>query len=263
MTVSARVNAERIVLFGWSRAILLQLAHPLVAAGVAGHSTFRTGVFGAAVRLHHTVRAMTRLTFGTPDEHAAALAGIRRIHQRVNGRLPDRVGPFAAGTPYSAEDPALVLWVHATLLESLPMVYERLVAPLTPEERDAYCREGAPLARALGAGDDVPESWEALTAYMQRMYASGQIAVGPAARDVADAVLAPPLGMFVAPARAMNRTMTLGLLPPVVRDQYGWAWSPSQDASLRRTLAVLRALHRAAPRRLRHWPEARRRPSAL
>src|SRR5687768_9666876 len=107
MVISRRVNAERLVLLGWSRAILLQLAHPLVAAGVAEHSSFRAGSVAAAKRLHMTVRAMLALTFGTGRGRAAARDGILAIHRRVHGVLPAATGRFPAGTPYSAEDPDL------------------------------------------------------------------------------------------------------------------------------------------------------------
>ncbi len=170
MTVAERINAERVVLAGWSRAILLQLAHPLVAQGVADHSTFRAGLFTAAVRLHHTVQAMRHLTFGGEARARLALDGILAIHRRVNGTLRGAVGPYPAGTAYSAEDPALVLWVHATLLDSLPIVYAELVQPLSAGELDAWCMESAPVARALGAGDDVPTSWATLQAYLTRMH---------------------------------------------------------------------------------------------
>ena len=149
--VSRRINAERLVMFGWSRAILLQLAHPLVAAGVTEHSSFRGGGISAILRLHHTIRVMLALVFGDESARRAALDGIRTIHRRVNGRLPAAAGIFPARTPYSAEDPDLVLWVHATLLESIPMVYELLVQPLSDTERDAYCAEGAAIAIELGA----------------------------------------------------------------------------------------------------------------
>ncbi len=257
MTVSERINAERFVLGGWSRAILLQVAHPLVAAGVAEHSNFRAGLLSAALRLHHTVAAMRRLTFGPPADAQNALEGIRAIHRRVNGRLRDGIGPFAAGTCYSAEDPALVLWVHATLLDSLPLVYDAVVAPLDEAERDAWCRESAPLARALGAGDDVPETWAQLQAYLGRMYASGHIVVGNTARGLARDVLAPRLSTVIAPARAMNRRLTIGLLPARIRSQYGFAWGSSDDAKLARTVRWLRRARRAAPRFIAHWPDAR------
>ena len=115
--LARRVNAERVLLLGWSRAVLLQLAHPLVAAGVAEHSTFRGGRLTAAKRLHQTVHAMLALTFGDDAQYAVAISKIRAIHRRVHGRLRAAVGPFPAGGPYSAEGPALLLWVQATLVE--------------------------------------------------------------------------------------------------------------------------------------------------
>ena len=148
MTVAERINAERMVLAGWSRAILLQLAHPLVAQGVADHSTFRAGLFTAAVRLHHTVAAMRRLTFGGTDEARRTIDGILAIHRRVNGTLRDAIGPYPAGARYSAEDPALVLWVHLTLMDSLPRVFHELVTPLAPADLDAWCEQSAPVALA-------------------------------------------------------------------------------------------------------------------
>src|SRR5687767_8941419 len=102
-----RINSERVVLLGWSRAILMQLAHPLVAAGVLQHSTFKGGVVEAAARLHHTVSAMLSLTFADEARRTATLTQIRAIHRRVHGSLAAPAGPFPAGTRYSAEDPAL------------------------------------------------------------------------------------------------------------------------------------------------------------
>ncbi|MBA2354116.1 MAG: oxygenase MpaB family protein [Luteitalea sp.] len=258
MTVAERINAERIVLAGWSRAILLQLAHPLVAAGVSDHSSFRGGLLSASIRLHHTVGAMRRLTFGTGAQAQSALDGIIAIHRRVHGTLPAAAGPFPAGTRYSAEDPALVLWVHATLLESLPLVYDALVAPLSRDDRDTWCRESAPVAHALGAGDDVPVTWRALQDYLDRMHTSGQIVVSDTARAVAAEVLSPRLAGLVAPARAINRLVTSGLLPPDIRAQYGFAWTARDDRRLHRTLRWLRRIRQVTPDLLAHWPDARR-----
>ncbi len=258
-SIADRINAERVVLAGWSRAILLQIAHPLVAAGVADHSGFRRGLPSAAVRLHHTVGAMRRLAFGDTDTARRALDGIRSIHRRVNGHLRDDVGAFPAGTRYSAEDPSLVLWVHATLLDSLALVYDRIVATLTDEERDAWCRQSAPVARALGATDEVPECWHDLQAYLARMHASGAIVVGPTARTLACDVLAPRGSAVVAPARWVNRTITVGLLPADVRQQYGFDWTAGDEVRLTRLLATARAVRAVMPRSLAHWPEARAR----
>lgn len=253
--VSRRLNAERLVVLGWPRAILLQLAHPLVAAGVADHSSFRSGPLTAMARLHHTIRAMLAVTFGDPTAHAAAIERIRDIHRRVNGRLPAAAGIFPAGTIYSAENPDLVLWVHVTLLETIPMVYDRIVEPLTEEDRDRYCAEAASTAIELGARDEeVPRSWVGVLEYLDRTYASGAIAVSAQARDLAHAVVSPPA---IAPLAASTRVLTIGLLPPHIRSAYGFDWSARDEQRLDRTCKRLRAIRRILPQPIALWPEAR------
>ena len=246
------------VLLGWSRAILLQMAHPLIAAGVVDHSHFRAGARVAVARLRGTIRSMLALGFGDPTEAARSIAAIRAIHVRVNGALRTETGVFPAGTRYSAEDPALVLWVHATYLESVLMTYERLVGPVNATDRDAYCEEAAPTALALGADPEaVPRSWAALEQYLAAEYASGRITVGPDARLIADAVLFPPLSLVTGPFAWVNRVVTLGLLPAPVRDQYRYSWNARRDGQLNRTLAALRRVRSVTPRSLALWPKAR------
>jgi uncharacterized protein (DUF2236 family) len=256
-TISSRINAERIVLLGWPRAILLQLAHPLVAAGVADHSSFRDGGLAVAKRLHLTVRAMLALTFGDAQGRAAALDGILAIHRRVHGQLPAAAGRFAAGTPYSAEDPDLVLWVHATLIESIPLIYDRLVQPLNAAECDAYCAEAASTAIDLGAREhEVPRTWEALRAYLDRTYASGSIAVSTQARELASAVLAPPFASVIAPAAWMNRLITIGLLPDRIRTEYGFSWNARSERAFARVASFVRIVRHLTPSAVALWPES-------
>lgn len=258
-SISWRINAERIVLLGWGRAILLQLAHPLVAAGVFDHSGFRGTPYAAASRLYHTVHAMLALTFGDAAARERTLESIRTIHRRVNGVLPHPTGRYPSGTRYSAEDPALVVWVHATLLESVVLVYERLVGPLTASERDEYCAEAFPIAVALAAREDeVPRTWSDLRVYLDRTYASDAIAVGAQGRELAKAVLSPSGGWMVAPATWINRAITVGLLPPQVREQYGMPWTPRQERMLGRLVASLRLTRQWIPDAIALWPAARR-----
>lgn len=257
-SLSWRINAERIVLLGWGRAILLQLAHPLVAAGVFDHSEFRATPWAAATRLYHTVHAMLSLTFGREAARERTLDAIRVIHRRVNGVLRQRVGPFPAGTPYSAEDPTLVLWVHATLVESVVLTYERLVTPLSPAERDAYCLEAHPVAVALAAREqDVPRTWQETRDHLERVYASGTLATGPQARELARAVLSPAGSWAVAPAAWINRIVTIGLLPPFIRQQYDLTWTPRDQRMFDRLVRVMCATRRRLPDALALWPESR------
>lgn len=256
--VAKRVNAERILLLGWSRAILLQLAHPLVAAGVADHSQIRAGAVAAAQRLRSTVGSMQSLVYGDDAARSKSITMIRAIHRRVHGELRAEVGPYPAGTPYSAEDPALVLWVHVTFIDSALMTYDALVSPLPTAEKDQYCAEGVEIAVALGAvSDDVPRTWSALQSYMAREYASGRITVGRDAHVMGEAVLFPPLSLVTGPMAWVNRLVTIGLLPPQVRNQYGFLWSDRRARQFERVLKMLRATRRASPRPLAWWAAAR------
>jgi len=251
------------VLLGWVRAILLQLAHPLIAAGVADHSSFRGGIGAAFSRLHHTVGAMLALTFGGEDDRERALEAIRTIHRRVHGSLSESCGRFPADTPYSAEDPALLLWVHATLIDSILRVYDRLVAPLSGTDRDAYCVDAAEVAIALGAhAQDVPRSWHALQGYLDAQYASGIIEPCTQARELAAALLAPSSSALMAPVAAIMRVVAAGLLPDDLHRAYGFEWSPRRERVFRMTMAMLRTARRGVPRIVAWWPDARRRASA-
>jgi uncharacterized protein (DUF2236 family) len=256
--VGRRINGERLVVLAWPRAILMQLAHPLVAAGVADHSSFRRGGAEAVRRLHHTIGAMRHLTFGGEAERAAALAGIMAIHRRVYGRLAVGAGAFPAGTPYSAEDPALVLWVHATLVDSLPRLYERVAAPLSDDERDRFCAEAAQVAVWLGADEPgVPRTWAALQRYLDVTVTSGAIAVSDVARALARDVIEPRLGPLARPATALTRLITIGLLPATFRDAYGLGWTDRDERRLNTALRLIGRARRLMPDRLTLWPDAR------
>jgi uncharacterized protein (DUF2236 family) len=258
--VSRRINAERLLLLAWLRAILLQLAHPLIAAGVSEHSTFRGSTTAAWGRLRHTVDAMIALTFGTDAERDAAVDGIRAIHRRVAGTLTQAAGPFAAGTRYSAEDPALLTWVHATLIESMVLVYEELIAPLSSTARDRYCDDAAELAVALGASpDDVPRSWNEVRAYIDRRYASGEIVVGQQALAVSAALLCPiQRGRARKLSSRIATLLAAGLLPDGVRVQYGFGWNLVRAAQFARTMSLIRRLRRVLPGFLALWKRSRR-----
>ena len=256
--ITWRLAGERLGLLAWPRAILLQVAHPLVAAGVADHSTFRRSPVSPYVRLHSTVRAMRMLTFGTDAQAEAALQGILRIHDRVHGSLPVGLGATPAGTRYSAHAPDLLLWVHATLLDSTARVLGEILPPLTPDELDAYCAESAPFAAALGTRlSETPTSWQALQAYMTRTLASDRIVVGPQARDVAQSVLRPSLSWAAWPARRMGELITIGSLPESVRAQYGFPWSERQERRRQQAIAVVRRARRSSPDAVARWPDAR------
>ena len=253
------IAGERLALLAWPRAILLQLAHPLVAAGVAQHSGFRASPFAPFARLHATVGAMRQLTFGTDDEAEAVVRRILGIHDRVNGTLREAAGTHAGGTRYSAHDPALLLWVHATLLDSHVRILEQVLRPFTPDERDRYCRETATFAVVLGATpDDVPRTWQGLQDFIDAQIESGSVTVGADARTLGPAILRPPFGRLVWPLQYAGELVTVGSLPAAIRDGYGFTWNARRERRRQRMLAMLRALRPLMPDLFARWPEARR-----
>ena len=258
-TVTWKVNREIIVIAGWGRAILLQLAHPLVAAGVADHSSFRGSLITSFRRLSSTVGAMLSLTFGTDEEAIGVAARINGIHDRVSGRLREPAAALEAGAPYSAHDPELLRWVHATLLESIPLTYELLVGPLTTEERDRYCAEAAIMEPLLGIPAGLlPRDSAQLDAYMRAMLHGPRIGASATSRALARALLFPPGWRLLWPVFRTLQLITIGLLPGPIREGYGFRWTVRDARALARWTAALRLLHGVAPRFVREWPAARR-----
>ncbi len=256
--IARRVNREAVVVLGWGRAILMQLAHPLVAAGVGAHSGFDAGPLAYLGRMRRTVSAMLSLTFGSESEIRRTAERINAVHRRVHGRLDDPVGPYPAGTPYDATDPALLTWVHATLVDSQLRTYKLFVGPLTAAEEDRYCAEAARVGPLLGAAPGVlPATRDALDRYLHEMQQAGGLAVGGQARRLASALLALPGGPWAAPARWLGRLTTIGLLPAPLRDGYGYVWGERDARQLRAAATALRAARRIAPRIMWEWPAAR------
>jgi uncharacterized protein (DUF2236 family) len=142
-----RGNQEVVVLLGWGRAILLQLAHPLVAAAVADHGDYWSGPLSYLRRTRRTVGSMLNLTFGSPSEVQATADRINSIHDRVHGRLKSGASRFPPGTFYTATDPELLALVHVTLIDSQLQAYEAFVDPLGLDEKENIAQSRPNLLR--------------------------------------------------------------------------------------------------------------------
>lgn len=249
-----RIHRERVLLAGWGRAILLQIAHPKVARGVAEHSGFTTEGWGRLRRLHRTLSAMLALTFGSAAEAAGSAARINAIHDRVHGRLE---GP--AGAPYSAHDPELLTWVHATLIESFLLTYRLFVGPITTAEADRYCAEAGGIEPALGIPPGLlPRTERRLREYLDAMLAGGSIEVTDAARRLSLEIIRPPAPVLVRPALWLAALPAVGLLPPAIRAAYGFPWDDRRARALRILAAATRGSLPLVPPAVRYWAVARR-----
>jgi uncharacterized protein (DUF2236 family) len=217
-TEAARVLSHPGVLLGGPRALLMQVAHPKVAAGVAQHSDFSRDPFR---RLGRTMRAMDTIAFGSAGNANRALRALGARHSRVGGTTSD-------GSAYAATDPDLLLWVHATLVDTVLAVDRRYLGVLSGPGRHRFYAQSRELARAFGIPDDlVPPDLAAFRAYMAA--AVGALEVGPEARAIARLVIRPPLeatlGLPGAVASHLlapvSEALTADLLPGRLRRAYG------------------------------------------
>ena len=197
------------MMVGGMAALLLQMLHPHALRGVLDHSSFRTDMHG---RLRRTARFIAVTTYGHRDEALAAIEKVNTIHAHVKGTLPD-------GTPYSAQDPGTLAWVHVTEAVCFLDAYLRYVRPDMPtSEQDEYFRQFAQIARSLGC-DPVPESRAQATALMRRMRAD--LHSGPEAREVASLIVeARPAGVM-ANIQPFLASAAVDLLPPFARTMLG------------------------------------------
>ncbi|MGH2401388.1 MAG: oxygenase MpaB family protein [Candidatus Limnocylindria bacterium] len=246
-SISWRIDREVLVLAGGSCALLLQAAHPVVAAGVTEHSTYATDPFG---RLMRTLESSFDVVFGSRSTAEAAIRRVNAIHRSVRGQLAD-------GTAYSAMDPEALLWVHATLVDTALRVYGRFVADLSSADEQAYHGEAARVALLLGVPERLlPATIEELRSWMSHRMVDGTIRVTPQARRIAGTVLYP---MRVVPRVAWDAAhlISLSTLPEGVRRQYGIGWSPARERGVESIARFTRRALPFLPTVVRHAPQAR------
>jgi uncharacterized protein (DUF2236 family) len=253
-SVIRRVGNEPLVpLLGGGPAVLLQVAHPLVASGIVRHSAFEDDLWKRFMR---TMEALYLVVYGSRFEAERAGEIVRAVHGRVCGRTDEPLGPFPAGTAYSAADPELMLWVHATLVETSLAVVQRFAAPLTEPEQEAYYREMGVVARAFGVPSTViPRRLADFREYVADRLGGPEIVVTAPAQDVARAILRAPLPGLLRVAVPVHRLATAAFLPERLRAEYGLCWSSAHAATLELSarplrlaaMAHFRAAERVAP----------------
>jgi len=223
-------NSPVTPLLGGGTAVLLQVAHPLVAAGVRQHSGYDRDLWRRLVR---TLRALYLITFGTKTEAEQVGERVRSVHARVRGTTPVALGPFPAGTPYSADDPELMLWVHATLVTASLSAYQSCERPLSPEQQERYYHEMGLVAQFFGTPQNViPPTLRDFHDYFAAQLASATITVTPPARAIATVILEAPLPAPLRLFAPAHRLATASQLPPRLRDEYGLRWTSVHELLL-------------------------------
>ncbi|HEY3728375.1 MAG TPA: oxygenase MpaB family protein [Solirubrobacteraceae bacterium] len=249
-----RVHEERMVgLFYGQRALCIGAVMPLNYVGTSEHSYGKLTPFK---RLVHTGNAFEKIYFGTRAEADEVLACVHRLHQGVRGVLSEDAGITPAGTPYSALDPALMLWTVAVIADSAQHFFELFVRRLSGSEREQlwheYLRFAALFSMPL---DEAPGSYEEFRSYWRAQLASEELFLTDEARYVGYATAFEiPLPLTHQPGKQVHDLLMLGSLPPRVRELYGLSFTPAHALAYRAAVGVARAARRLTPGALaRGW----------
>jgi uncharacterized protein (DUF2236 family) len=230
-------------MLGGGRALLMQVGNPVVASAVRNHSAYATEPWR---RLARTMTSLYTIVLGTPEEAERAGAVTRSVHAHVPG----------------ADDPDAQLWVHSTLVDTGLTMYETFVGRLAARDREAFYDEMNVVADIFGVPPAVlPPTFGAFAAYRREAIAG--LRVGEDAREVARTVLAPPVPAALRPLMPSLRLVTVGLLPPSLRAQYGLRWRPMHRAALAVQARSVRTLLPATPALLRELESERTLPMRL
>jgi uncharacterized protein (DUF2236 family) len=240
-SVAWRVSGDIAAPVAGLRALMIQALHPLAMAGVDQHSDWRADPVG---RLAATSAYLATVTFGERSTAERAAARVRRIHEQVTG--VDR----ETGETYAAGDPALLLWVHAALVDSNIAAREKFGNPLSADDADRYVEEMVVAAELVGVPADlVPDSAAALDRYMRGMLP--RLACTAAAQESMAYLLDPPgLDPEVAEIWQDIKAATLMSLPDWAIGRYGYSapdLTGTRRDEIRQALGVLDAVFLGEP----------------
>ena len=251
-SVARRINRESFLLLGGTAALLMQIAHPLVAAGVDQHSDFRRSPVRRLVR---TVDTTLAIVYGERATAESALKRIGRSHAPVRGQAAD-------GRAYRARDPQLMLWVQTTLVLTSVRWYEAVLGRLSEAERDAYWGEGRFFARELGVPEHLfPATYADLERYEAKMLRT-EVLPDTTAMAVGREVVR-PYGWLPEPLYWPTDALSAALLPATLREAFGLRFGLPQRLFFRAVIVTLRALRALLPERLTVVPQARRFEKAM
>jgi uncharacterized protein (DUF2236 family) len=249
-----RIAADGRLLLGAGYALTLQVAHPVVGAGVAEHSAYREDPWG---RLWRTLDYVNVTVFGGPEAAAEMGRRVRGMHRSIKGVRPD-------GERYHALEPEAFAWVHATLAHAILRCQDVFGARPTAWEREAFYADWRRLGRLVGVRErDLPAGLAPFEAYVQRMVdevlddnetVQGVLeSLSEPARPPVPLLTDPAWRMLRAPATRGVRLVTTGLLPPVLRERFGLPWSRANALEFAALSASQRAATPLLPRRLRRF----------
>ncbi len=243
-----QIDRESAIFLGAGRALLLQIAHPWVAAAIEKHSD----VFANPVaRFHRTFSTVFAMVFGTLDQSIGAARRLHRRHASITGQLPWAAGPFLIHSTYYANALPALRWVYATLIDSALVAYELILPPLTIRQREQYYRESQLFAGLFGIPKEcLPPDWSRFSGYFSAMVQSDTLSVSETTARMARRLIT-GADLWL-PVPGLYQDLTTALLPPDLRERFGFSFGDIQRRQLDRALAFMRRVYAFLPARLRY-----------
>jgi uncharacterized protein (DUF2236 family) len=236
-SVAWRIHADPVMLVGGLRALLVQALEPRAMAAVDQHSAFREDPWG---RLERTTQFVLATTYGDTAAAEAAAAHVRAVHTRIHGVDP------VTGAPYAANDPDLVLWIHAVEVESFLLAYRTYAGRVSAADGDRYVAEMARVAEMVELPPGrAPRSEGELRDYLRSVRG---LRATPAAFEGLRVVLFPPMDLKFRPLWAIPTTAAIAILPGYARRLYRIPWFPPAALPVRTAVfALSRVLNVVTP----------------
>jgi uncharacterized protein (DUF2236 family) len=248
-SITWQVDREAATFLGAGRALLLQLAHPWIAAAIEQHSDTFANPIG---RFHRTFGTVFTMVFGTLAQSLEAARRLHRRHASIKGTLQSAAGPFPAGSFYCANEVSALRWVHATLVETALMAYALVLPALTREQRERYYAESRLFAALFGIPREyLARDWTAFAAYTEALARSNTLTVTAPARAMAHRLLA-GADTWLLPIPASYKALTAALLPPPLRDAFALRYSKAEEGDVQQFLGRARRIYPYLPARLRY-----------
>jgi uncharacterized protein (DUF2236 family) len=249
-----RVHEEHLVglLYG-QRALCIGALAPLNYIGTAEHSYAKLTPFK---RLAHTGKAFEKIFFGSRAQADEVLAYVSRLHHKVTGTLPEDAGAIPAGTPYSALDPALMLWTVAVIADSAQCFYELLVRRLTDVEREELWQDYLRFGELFGMPREAaPQTHGAFRAYYRERLAGQEMFLTEEARYVGYATAFEiPMPRSQQLGKRLHDLLMLGSMPARVRELYGLRFDWGHELAFQAAVRGIRAARQLTPAPLaRGW----------
>ena len=252
--VTWRMAADVRLMAGAGYALMLQVSHPVVGAGVSEHSNFRADPWG---RLLRTLDFTTSVVYGGPALAWETGRRVREMHKQIKGKLP-------TGEPYHSLEPEAYAWVHATLADSIVRSHLRFIGPVPHQDLQTFWSEWRRVGRLLGVRErDLPELWDEFGPYLDRMIRE-RLEPTESVTEVLEALAQPPPpavrgmsdGLWQAlrvPAARGAKLGTVGLMPRALRSKLGLEWSDAQRLELRAVGATSRRSGAVLPGSLKNF----------